>query len=265
MIEKTELVLRAIKRWMAENWLALNDDKTELMVISTRQQCSLLKDLSINIGCTTINPNNNIRNLGVIFDSSFQMNSHVSHICKKAYLAIRSIGQIRKFLDKSSTEKLINSLITSHLDYCNSLLYLLPAIHMKRLQRIQNTAARIILRVGKFEHITPSLITLHWLPISRRIEYKILLFTYKALNDAAPSYISDMLNVHKSVRPLRSRSHVELVVPKTRLRTFGDKSFEKAAPELWNALPESVKCAESINLFKKRLKTHLFRLAYESD
>ena len=72
-------------------------------------------------------------------------------------------------------------------------------------------------------------------------------------------------NVHISVRSLRSRSHVELVVPKTRLRTFGDKSFEKAAPELWNALPESVKCAESINLFKKRLKTHLFRLAYESD
>ena len=121
------------------------------------------------------------------------------------------------------------------------------------------------MRVGKFEHITPSLITLHWLPISRRIEYKILLFTYKALNDAAPAYIRDMLKVRESVRSLRSSSQVQLDPPTTRLRTFGDKSFEKAAPELWNVLPESVKSAQSVNLFKKRLMTHLFRLAYESD
>ena len=162
---------------MAGNWLSLNDDKTELLVITTRHQCLNLSKISVRLGGTVISPSETARNLGVVFDSSFQQDHQVGNICKKAYLAIRSIGLIRKYLNKSSAEKLVNSLVTSNLDYCNSLLYGLPSSKLKRLQRIQNTAARIIMRTRKYDHITPVLKQLHWLPISQRIEFKILLLT----------------------------------------------------------------------------------------
>ena len=168
----------------------------------------------------------------------------------------------RKYLNKSSTEKLVNSLVTSNLDYCNSLLYGLPSSKLNRLQRIQNTAARIIMRTRKYDHITPVLKQLHWLPISSRIEFKILLFTYRALNNLAPAYVRDMLCIYEPPRPLRSAGMSLLVVPKTRLSTYGDRCFQKAAPVLWNNLPDTVKRSDTLDIFKKRLKTHLFINAF---
>jgi hypothetical protein len=127
------------------------------------------------------------------------LDQHVTNICKTCFFHLRKIAKIRDYLSTADTETLVNSLITSKLDSCNSLLYGLPKFMIDRLQNVQNSAARLIARRRKFDHITPVMKELHWLPVSQRIIYKILLITYKALNGLAPSYIRDMLQPLKSL------------------------------------------------------------------
>ena len=123
---------------------------------------------------------------------------------------------------------------------------------------VENCAARVIVRAPRRCHITPVLSELHWLPVRQRVEYKVLLLTYKAKHGLAPSYLSDMLVPYVPGRPLRSAESDLLVVPVTKLKTYGGRAFSTAAPSLWNKLPSNVKAACSVDIFKKLLKTHLF-------
>jgi hypothetical protein len=131
-----------------------------------------------------------------------------------------------------------------------------------RLQHVQNSRGRLIARRRKFDHITPVMKELHWLPVSQRIIYKILLITYKALNGLAPSYIKDMLQPLKSTMNLRSSIKGLLSTPPIKLVKYGQRSFSYATPKLWNELPDSIRHSESIPIFKTKLKTHLFKNFY---
>ena len=157
---------------------------------------------------------------------------------------------------------IVHACIISKLDYCNSLLYGLPSSQIRRLQRVQNTCARLICSQPRFSRITPILRDLHWLPVRQRISFKILLIVYKALIGQAPSYISELLlnKVHKHTHNLRS-SHDTLLLQiptcKTKI-TLGDRAFVCAAPKLWNNLPFEIRTSSSVETFKSRLKTYLF-------
>ena len=237
---------------MTNNLLKLNDDKTELIVITTSENTSRQENITINIGDSNITPSVGLpRNLGVLFDSSCSLHEHVNKICQNINYQLYSIGKIRKYLDKSTTEKMINSSVTSRLDYCNSLLYGINKYAVSQLQRCQNNAARIVSLRRKFDHITPVLKELHWLPVEQRINYKILLLAYKAQHGKAPCYLSSLLSPYKPRRPLRSEDKHLLTTPRYRLEGFGKRCFAHAAPSLWNTLPLSTKCAQSIDIFKK--------------
>ena len=149
-------------------------------------------------------------------------------------------------------------MLRQKLDYCNSLLGNVSSRNLGRLQRIQNACARLIMRKSKFDHITPLLRELHWLPIDKRIKFKIMLLTYKCINGLAPSYLSDLLHHHQINRTLRSNTQHLLVIPPTKLKTFGDRAFSIIAPTLWNSLPINIKMAPTTAVFKKHLKTFLF-------
>ena len=113
-----------------------------------------------------------------------------------------------------------------------------------------------------FGHITPVLIQLHWLPVHFRILFKVLLIVYKTLNGMAPLYITELLSYRTCSRMLRSTDQKLLVILKSKLITYGDRAFSVAAPKLWNELPLDLRSLDSINLFKKNLKTDLFKKAY---
>ena len=262
-ISRIEACVADIRIWMNDNFLKLNDDKTELLIITTREELSKISDISIKVGDQSISPSDDPpRNLGVIFDSTCCLDAHITKLCRSINFNLYSVGKIRKYLDGPTAEKMINATVTSRLDYCNSLLYGAKQSHIDRLQCCQNNAARIISKRRKFDHISPVLRELHWLPVEHRISYKILLLTYKALNGHAPQYLSALISKYVPPRPLRSEDQYLLSSPRWRLETFGKRAFSKAAPTLWNPLPLSVKQAPSIDSFKTRLKTYLFNKAF---
>ena len=189
--------------------------------------------------------------------------NQVNAICKSAWYQLRNIGNIRKYIDSKATEVLIHAFVTSRLDINNCLLYGLPDNLLHKLQVIQNTAARLIVRLPKHSHITQTLIDLHWLPIPQRIMYKMILIVFKALNGLAPNYISNMLQYKpQSCHALRSDNSKLLVEPRSHSITYGDRNFSVAAPKLWYKLPLEMRKCDDIVAFKKHIKTHLFNEAY---
>ncbi len=148
----------------------------------------------------------------------------------------------------------LHAFVTYQLDYCNSLLYGLSANNIKRLQYVQNSAARLITRTRKNDHITPILYHLHWLPVSLCINYKLLIFTYKSLHNLGLTYLSDLLLPYVPAQSLRSSSEGLLVTPKFRLVTMGSRAFSVVAPRLWNALRQYIRQASSLLFFKNLFK-----------
>ena len=183
-------------------------------------------------------------------------------MCRSALYHLRNIGSVRKHLTETAAAQLIHSLVTTRIDYCNSLLVGVPDKRLNKLQRVQNIAARILTRTQKTSHITPVLYQLHWLPIKARIMYKLLIVTYQAYHSLAPSYLCDLVTPHIPSRSLRSGDQLMLVEPRTRLKTFGDRSFSAAGPREWNKLPQTLRSATSLLSFKTQLKTYLFKTFY---
>ena len=262
-ITTIESCISEIRKWMRENFLKLNDGKTEFILIGSKQQLSKVKVPHITIGDSNITPVSHVRNLGCSFDSPMSLNVHISSIVRSASFHIRNIGRIRKYLNPRATEQILHSFVTSRLDMCNSLLFGLPQDQIARLQRIQNTAARLVTLTRKTTHITPVLRELHWLPVGYRITYKILLFVFKSLNSLAPGYISSLLQPYKPSRTLRSSNKVLLCEPPSR-HSWGDRAFSVAAPRLWNSLPLQVRASPSLVHFKTALKSHIFHEAFHN-
>ena len=257
-----EKCLCDISVWMSQNKLKLNNDKTEIILFGSKKHLAELNIKSLSVAGTDVSvASEPVRNLGAMFDSQLIMAAHVKSVVKKSSFHLRNIGKARRVLTEDATKTVMQSLVMSRLDYCNALLIGIQQDLIAKLQRLQNSAARIVSRTRKYEHITPVLIKLHWLPIKFCIQFKVLLLVYKALNGLAPKYIKELLVPYKPRRHLRSEAKGLLDEPRTRLK-FGDRAFSISAPRLWNALPQHLKDSTSCQAFKKCLKTHLFRLAH---
>jgi len=250
-----------VRSWMISNKLKINDDKTEFVILSSRHH-NQPSNLQLQIGGVSISPSLIAKNLGVTFDSSLCMDKHVTNICRSCLFHLWNIGSVRHMLSDEATAQLIHSLVSSRMDFCNSLLYGLPDCAINRIQRVQNIAARILTLTPKASHITPVLKDLHWLPIRSRILFIILLLTYRAVHKLAPEYLCDLLAQYSPHRSLRSSRQLLLREPRTKLKTYGDRSFQAAGTREWNKLPLGIREATSLSNFKHKLKTHLFKCHY---
>ena len=259
---RLEACLADISGWMSSNMLKLNHDKTELIVFAPRNSSRDLSDTSITFDGCIVKSVPVVKNLGAYFDSQLNMEKHLSSVAKTCYFHIRNIGRIRHLIDECACKRLIHALVTSRLDYANALLQGLPCASTNKLQRVQNTAARMVSRSRKHEHITPVLIELHWLPVQYRVQFKILVHTYKAVHGLGPMYLNELVTLYRPSRTLRSENGMLLEVPRTRTKTFGDRRFDKSAPTLWNGLPVSLRLSKTLDIFKSNLKTHLFKHAF---
>lgn len=196
-------------------------------------------------------------------DSNLTMNAHISSICRSSYYHLRNIGYLKRYLDQDSLECIVHAFITSKLDYCNVLFNGLPSAQINRLQSIQNTAARILTGSRKFDHVTPVLHSLHWLPVQQRIKFKALVIIYKTVNGISPCYLQELLQPYVPTRDLRSQNDNLLNVPFTNSNLIMTRAFSFYGPRLWNELPHDIKSSSSLNVFKRKLKTHLFIEYYQ--
>ena len=188
------------------------------------------------------------------------METEIKTKCKSAWWQLYQISKIRRFLTADQLKTVSVSLVLSKLDQNNSLLHDLPECVLVKLQRVQNSAARLLCSAGRQFDAAPLLVSLHWLPIKKMIKFKIVLLVYKCLNGIGPLYLSELLSFYsnsESRQCLRSSSLDNLHVPRSSTK-FGDRSFLVCAPKLWNSLPFNLRNSLSVKSFKKSLKTFLF-------
>ena len=261
-LNKLELCISHLKTWMAENYLKLNDDKTEFVIIGSQHMLKKVETATIRVGDHDIKPVSKARNIGTIFDCNMSMEAQVNKMVKSAWNKLYSLGKIRGYLTEEQTQQAIHAFVTSQIDLNNAILCDLPSSLTKKLQRVQHASARLIKRVSKRDHITCILQELHWLPIPQRCIYKVMLMVFKCLNGIGPEYLKNKLVEYRPSRNLRSAASDLLVVPKTRCSTMGDRAFSVFAPRMWNRLPLSIRQSKTVSHFKSQLKTHLFKMSY---
>ena len=258
-IRRLEACIKEIRIWMSIRMLKLNDDKTQMVIFCSKHDLGQYGHCTINIGDSSIIPVSHVHNFGVQMDDHLSMISQVTAICAACNFQLYRLSSVRRYLTVDATKNAVQALITSRLDYCNSLLLNLPTSQIARLQRIQNKAARLVTRISMREHITPVLKELHWLPIDRRIVYKVLVITYKALHGLAPVYLAELLAPRGLNNCLRGANTLTLHQPIAQ-KKVGEGAFGFGAPHLWNGLPKELRASGSLPQFKKLLKTHMFWL-----
>ena len=262
LLHSIQSCISDVKPWATANMLKLNDNKTELMLVTFKRTKHLHNlPTSITIGNAQIPIKQSVKNLGFTIDCNLTMNAYASNISQTCYFELRCLASIRRFLTSTATATLVSAFVLSRIDYCNSLLFGSTHDVTSHLQRIQNYAAGVILCLPKSSSITTHLKSLHWLPVKVRSTYKIACLCYHCHSSAAPSYVTDML--HK--KPLHTRiTHSSSYTMPLLNRsahskaTLGDRSFSFVSSSVWNFIPNDGRCAPSLSSFKSRLKTYLF-------
>jgi hypothetical protein len=269
VVESVDLARRilrtvdAVSLWMASNRLRLNLDKTQFMWFGSRQQL-VKRDLQqLAAVSSSLMVSSSVRDLGVILDGELSFDEHITKLTQTCYFHLRRLRTIRRSLSLAALKTLVHSFVCNRIDFCNSAFFGASSSTIDRLQSIMNAAARLILNISKFDHISAVMRdTLHWLPVQERIEYKLCFITRNSLAGVAPVYINDLcIPVHTEVgrQHLRSAARGDLLVPRFRLSRYGRRGFYVAGPSLWNSLPISVRqLVDKPLAFKRHLKTFLF-------
>ena len=218
--------ITGVSAWMAQSKLKLNPS-----IGSKSQREKFINLFLFAVLDNEMNPADSARNLGVFFDSSLNFRQHISQLSSSCFYHIRDLKRIRKSLPQALAKQIAVALVTSKLDYCNSLLHEIPAEDLQKLQRVQNCLARVVTKAPRFRRSIPLLKSLHWLPIKFRIQFKICTFVFCCLNDGQSSYSSSLLFSADSVKHLRSNNTNKLKVPRIRTK-FGARAFSVSGPTL---------------------------------
>ena len=251
LTQKLHLLMENVTNWMNSLYLKINPDKTEIILFLPKAAMldNVIGGAFIEDGCC-IRFSGTVKNLGVILDRHLTLEPHIKSIVSHCYKLLSDIGRIRSVLTEKQTELLVHSVISSRLDYCNALFFGLNKSLVNKLQKVQNAAARLILRKRKRTSIRSDIKSLHWLRVNQRIVFKTVLLVYKCINNIAPEELKSLIQMNPSkVQTL----HVPAL--KT---THGRRSFKYVAPYLWNHLPEDMRKIVSVEKFKASLKTYLF-------
>ena len=256
-LEKLQHCLMGVSAWMTGSKLKLNPSKTEFLLIGN----NFLNNFPCLLLGQETNPSTSAKNLGVLFDSSLNFRKHISQTCRTCFYHTRDLRRIRKSLSLDLAKQIAVALVSSRLDYCNSLFHNIPEKDIARLQRVQNCLASVVTNAPRFSRSVPILKRLHWLPVKFRIHFKICVIIFQTLKENKPAYLADLLVRPNCSKYLRSTNSNRFVVPRIKTKT-GSRACSISGPALWNALPVSIHNAKTILTFRKLLKSHLFDLAF---
>jgi len=254
--------IKSIQDWSSSHRLKLNAAKSEVIWLGTRQQLAKLNeaDRTLQIDNAVLKPSTVIRNLGVLIDEQLSMDTNARQCAKTCFFHLRRIRQLHRYVDCETLYMLVRALVLSRLDYCNSLFASSFKSRIKRLQRVQDAAARLLCNAPPRAHASSLRKQLHWLPVSNRIQYKLCTIMFDVQHDRAPEYIMDLCVPCQDSR-LRSAARGNFEVRGTKLKlTAGD--FSVAGPHHYNTLPTLLRQAGLRVTFCSKLKTDFFSLSY---
>ena len=211
----------------------------------------------------TIPVETSARNLGFIFDENLTMSKQINQVCSKGYWMLRNLWKIsKKVTDRSLRTQLVHSGILSRVDFCNSLYVSLPKTLINKLQKLINASVRFILNItgkDRFDHITPHLQKLHFLPMEYRVKFKICLLSFKCVHGLAPMYLEELTELRK---PNWERSYLRidadnflLALKSPSQQEYKNRCFSLLAPNYWNKIAYKVRQSQSVASFKRGLKT----------
>ena len=249
---KVPQLINEVSAWMKSHFLKINPDKTEIMLFCPPSCKKVPKISGIFVDdCCIRFKDNSVKLLGVHLDTHLTLDNHINQLVSECYYHLKNVGKIRRYLSLEDAEKLIHALITSKFDYSNALLYGIKASSLKKLQKVQNYAARLVHQLPAQQPIDADVLhDLHWLSIERRIVFKLLLLVHKFFMGIAPSCFNEMLLVKDDFERLLSTPFMNTVP--------GRQSFSYASPRFWNRLPKDIRLLCDTDKFKQSIKTVLF-------
>ena len=259
-VDQLSTCLVDVEAWLKASRLRLNPAKTQVMWLGSQQLLSRLDIVDVSILSSDIRVQEKARDLGVVIDSRLSLSDHVASVCRSGYYQLRQLRPVVRCSSEDATKTLVQAFIASRLDYCNVLYYGIYDELIRRLQSVQNAAARLVTGTRRSDHISPVLRQLHWLPVRQRVVFKVATLVYQSLCGHAPSYLVDDCQLVTDVRArkLRSADTRTLAVNRT-CSSFGDRTFAAAATRVWNSLPPDMRKPElSYGQFRRSLKTFLF-------
>ena len=227
--------IQDIRLRMRTNLLKLNDSKMEFIMVESKH--NLLKTDTKNTAVQIVNDIipcvDSVCDLGFIIDNELTSTTHINKLSSTLFVTIRKIARIRHLIDKETTKTLMQALVLSKLDYCNSLLIGTSEYSLDKFQRIQNMSCQVINNLKKYDSIINHLQDLHWLRIHERIRYKILVMVFKCKHKLAPTYLQDLITFEHN-KPLRSTTNSDIPVVKCNTALVHKSSFKLVGPRLWN-------------------------------
>ena len=232
--------------WIHTNLLKLNDEKTEFHLIGTRQQLAKVGDIFMEIGSNVIWPAGQVRNLGVYWKNLITTTAHFNKLCGQLSCTINTIACKHNLLDSDTTKIVMQSLVFSILDYCNSQLAGSYRKDMKNLQHTQNMVCRVIF----------NLISLHWLKVEYRVIFKLAILIYKCIEGTVPWYLIEMVVKCRNTRVLQSSTVNKLLTTKNNLTQVKLSSFTLIGPHIWNNLLPNITNAKSVITFENNMSKH---------
>ena len=201
--------------------------------------------------------------MAILWKSQLKCKTHITKVCGTSYSTLKNIARICSLLTPEAAKIIVQGLVISKLDYCNTLLLGTSGHQLSRLQMIQNMGCRVISNLKKHDHVSNAMKELHWLKVQEWIQYKVLVTMYQCVNGLAPSFLTNLLDLDLTRKHLRSDTQGKLPIPHCSLSQVCNSSIRYAGPRLWNELPQHLQSANSLVIFKSLLKTHLFKKSYD--
>ena len=250
--------LVSIRNWCFDNGLLLNHDKTKLIIYGSRQMIAKLPEFRLSLLGKELEPSEFVKDLGVILDKNLTFNEHIIKTVSSCVSALGQISRVKHAFRKDTLITIINSLVFSKLYYCSSVWANTTDTNIKKLQGIQNFAARIVCNIRKYDHVTPALKSLKWIPVKSNPYLRDSVMAYKCMTGLAPNYLCNQFISRGSISGRVTRNSQQLNIPLCKTAT-GQKSFYYRIVSLWNAICPKIKLSPSVSSFKRNLKSYLLK------
>ena len=247
-----------VRNWCFKNHLLLNPTKTKLMVFGSRQMLPRLQDFSVSLLGKDIFPIHAAKDLGVTLDPNLSYDEHIINTVSTCMSRLGQINRVKHAFDNKTLMTILNTLIFSKVYYCSNVWANTSRNNIQKLQAVQNFACRIVTGARKYDHITPCLKDLKWLPVASELYYRNAIIAFKCMTGCAPEYLSSQFTKREEITKRKTRNSQKLNVPLFKTAT-GQKTFYYRTVTLWNSLDASFKLSRSAHIFKRSLRHSLLQ------